>query len=142
MGRPSKYSEAYCQEVISFMAQGFSVTAFAGEIGVNRDTVYEWARVHPDFSDSLTKAHAKRMRWWEERLCNMAQTGTGNAASIIFALKNLQPEDWRDKLEVANTQTVTHTFDLDSLPEGDINALASVFERLSQAKVKPSGRVN
>ena len=29
------------------MAQGFSLTAFAGSIPVAKDTVYEWIKVYP-----------------------------------------------------------------------------------------------
>lgn len=96
-GRPSKYSEAYCSEVIDCMGRGFSLTAFAGEIGVSRETVYEWARVHPEFSDAVKRAKAKRLRFLEERLLN-GDTGP-RVTSHIFALKNAEPEEWRDKRE-------------------------------------------
>jgi hypothetical protein len=53
MGRPSDYDHAYCEQVVSFCAQGYSLTAFAGEIGVCRDTISEWCRKHPEFSASV-----------------------------------------------------------------------------------------
>lgn len=124
VGRPSLYSEAYCNEVISFMSDGYSLTAFAGEIGVSRETIYQWKSVHPKFADALTKGHAKRMQWWEKRLQTLADSGTGNAAAIIFALKNLSPDDWRDKHEISQSSTVKHVHTIDE------KALERMMERL------------
>lgn len=57
-GRPSEYRPEYCQAVIDCMAQGFSLTAFAGSIRVAKDTVYEWIKTHPQFSDAVSRARA------------------------------------------------------------------------------------
>jgi hypothetical protein len=55
-GRPSQYRPEYCQAVIDFTSQGFSLTAFAGSIRVAKDTVYEWIKVHAQFSDAVARA--------------------------------------------------------------------------------------
>lgn len=101
-GRPTKYSEAYCNEVIDCMGRGFSLTAFAGEIGVSRECIYEWARVHPEFSDAVNVARAKRLLYLEGRLLD-GETGP-RVTSHIFALKNACPEEWRDKIQVGGDQ--------------------------------------
>lgn len=98
-GRPSKYSPAYCNEAIEFLAQGYSITAFAGEIGVNRDTVYEWAEQHPEFSDALKIGKAKTAKYWEDRLRSDDAAGP-QVTAAIFALKNRVADEWRDKQEV------------------------------------------
>ena len=98
-GRPSRYKEAYCNEVVSFMAQGYSLTAFAGEIGVARSTINEWMEHHPDFSEAVKVAKAKCARWWEDRNRKNAEEGGGNATAAIFGLKNMAPDDWREKTE-------------------------------------------
>jgi hypothetical protein len=100
-GRPSKYSPAYANECIEFMGQGFSLTAFAGEIGVSRETVYEWERSNPEFSDAIKKARAKRVTCLERQLL-----GSENGPSVtarIFALKNACPDEWREKQAVELT---------------------------------------
>ena len=96
VGRPSKYDPAYCGEVEAFLADGYSLEAFAGEIGVCRDTIYEWKNVHPEFSDAVKRATAKAVLWWEKANRKMATTGEGNATAIIFGLKNRAKEEWRD----------------------------------------------
>ncbi len=98
--RPTKYDSVFCQQVIEAGAKGFSLAAFAGMVGVCRDTVQEWARVHPEFS-AAAKAHKAKRAWiWEQRLMRIADEGGGNgsATAIIFALKNVAPEEFADRV--------------------------------------------
>ncbi len=96
-GRPSKYSEAYCNEVIACLAEGHSVTAFAGRIGVARSSVFKWAAEIPEFSDALKVGQAKATEFWERILVKIASEGGGNATAAIFGLKNRASDDWSDK---------------------------------------------
>lgn len=100
-GRPSKYQPAYCEEVVNFCAEGYSLTAFAGEIGVDRDSITEWAKVYPEFSLAVKRAKAKRARWWEDRGRKIAEEGGpgGQATMVIFGLKNHAPDDYSDKVQ-------------------------------------------
>lgn len=97
-GRPSKYSPAYVDEVIEFCGQGYSLTAFAGEIGVCRDTITAWCDENPEFSLAVKHAKAKRARWWEDRARTVASEGGpgGQATMVIFGLKNHAPDDYQD----------------------------------------------
>ena len=108
-GRPSLYRQTYCDEVISYCEQGYSLTAFAGEIGVDRDTISEWCKVHGEFSVAVNRAKAKRARWWEDQARKVAQEGGpgGQATMVIFGLKNHAPDDFRDKQEHEHTGSVT-----------------------------------
>jgi len=96
-GRPTKYKPEYCQQAIDYMADGYSVTAFAGHIQVARSTVFKWAEDNPEFSDALKTAQAMAAMWWEDTLRNVAKTGDGNASAAIFGVKNRSNEDWKDK---------------------------------------------
>lgn len=102
-GRPTKYQDAYCNEVITTMATGLSLTAFAGDIGVARSTINEWMGEHPAFSEAVKVGKAKRTAWLERSMLT-AENGP-QVTSRIFALKNADPEEWRDKTEVATTHT-------------------------------------
>lgn len=99
-GRPSKYSPAYCNEAIEYLAQGYSLTAFAGTIGVSRETIYNWQSEHPEFFDAIKIGVAKSSAWWEARLRKQSETYEGNVAATIFGLKNRSREDWADRQEV------------------------------------------
>jgi transposase len=109
LGRPSTYDEGYCDKAVAFLAEGYSVAAFAGEIGVAKSTVYEWIDRHPDFSDAVKRGQAKAVLWWEKRNIEFAKTGEGNATSIIFGLKNRASDEWRDKVETEHSGGVTYT---------------------------------
>jgi hypothetical protein len=94
-GRSSAYNSSFCQQIIEFMARGYSLTAFAGHIGVARDTVYGWTEKHPEFSDALTKARAARTLYWEKRL----EIAGPDARSVIFALRNSCADEWKNDPE-------------------------------------------
>lgn len=99
-GRPSKYDPAYCEQVIEAGAEGYSLTAFAGKIGVCRDTISEWMNTHPEFSAAVKAHKAVRTAWWEDRLRSIAQIGGagGAATATIFGLKNVAPEEFADRV--------------------------------------------
>lgn len=99
-GRPSTYEPDFCSSVVDFMGQGYSLTAFAGEIGVARETIYEWARVHPEFSDAVKAAMSARCCALEKGLLDQGLAGPQITARI-FALKNAAPLDWRDRHEIS-----------------------------------------
>lgn len=97
-GPPSSYKEAYINELIECLALGHSITAFAGQIGVARSTVFEWMKKHPEFSMAYQIAKAKAVLHWEKTLLQFSKDNKGNAAAIIFALRNRAADDWIDKI--------------------------------------------
>jgi hypothetical protein len=107
-GRPSLYRPEYVEELLEFCAQGFSLTAFAGKIGVARSSINEWANAHAEFSEAVSRAKARRALWWEEQALNVArECGTSSRATmIIFGLKNHNSEDYRDKTEREHSGTL------------------------------------
>jgi hypothetical protein len=98
VGRPTDYREEFVERVEAFCAQGYSLTAFAGEIGVCRETISEWCRKYPEFSVAVSRAKALRARWWEARALEVAAKGGpgGQATMIIFGLKNHAPDDYKE----------------------------------------------
>ena len=108
-GHPTKYRPKYCQTVIENGLAGFSITAAASKLNVHRDTLYEWATVHPAFSDALNRARMHAGLRWEERAAKLVDEGGsgGQVAMTIFALKNLAGDDWKDKHETVHSGTLT-----------------------------------
>lgn len=106
-GRPTLYRDEYCDELVKCMASGFSLAAFAGEIGVARDTLTEWQSVHPEFSAAVKIGQAARTLCLERTLL-AGETGP-KVTAHIFALKNAAPDEWRDKQEIETKGTVNVT---------------------------------
>lgn len=128
-GRPSEYDPAYCEDVIEHMAQGASLTSFAASVGVDRKTIYNWQKAHPDFLLACARAQAACAAWWEQANRLLAITGMGNQGAIAFGLKNMAHEDWKDKVEQHITGSVEHTLSREQLEER-IRAKLSELKRL------------
>lgn len=113
LGRPSKFKSKYCQMLIEDMELGYSFEAFAAKIDVNVDTLHEWVKRHPEFSDAKRLAYAKSLRYWEKvgidnlqttvmRKGNMTITKSLNIRVWELNLKN-KFKDWRN-LEKSDVQ--------------------------------------
>jgi hypothetical protein len=101
-GRPTDYTPTLGNEILSLMAEGLSLAAAAAEIGIHRQRVYDWVEKYPEFSDTVKLAQSKRQLFLERRLLNNELAGP-QITSTIFALKNTNHEDWRDKREVEHS---------------------------------------
>lgn len=97
LGRPSLYKPEYCRDVVEHCKDGASLTSFAAEIGVCRDTISEWMKAHDDFSVAAKCAKARAAAWWEKAGRSTATTGEGNATLCMFGMKNMGGGDWADK---------------------------------------------
>lgn len=99
VGRPSLFQPSFCEDVVAYCGKGWSLSAFAAEIGVARSTLNEWAATHPEFSEALSRAKAAASRWWEGQARRVAVNGggPGTATIVTFALRNFGAEDFRDR---------------------------------------------
>ncbi len=62
VGRPTKYTPEVIIEINKYLAEAVpenmsipTIEGIALKLGISRDTLYEWAKVHPEFSDTLEK---------------------------------------------------------------------------------------
>jgi hypothetical protein len=114
------------------MSQGYSVTAVAGFLGVAKDTVYEWVRVHAAFSAAITAGRSMRVAALETKLLS-TQVGVGVTAAI-FALKNADPDEWKDLYNQTTDVRVTiqHLSDAQLLEIASKGRQATVIEGEAQ----------
>lgn len=73
------------------------MTAFAGSIGVCRDTISEWGTKHAEFSAAIKRGKAARTQALEGEL--LSEELGPRITARIFALKNAEPAEWRDRHE-------------------------------------------
>jgi hypothetical protein len=101
-GRPSLYDPAYCDAVVEHMADGSSLTSFAASVSVSRRTINEWMDAHPEFSQACARAKALCATWWEKqgRTIAVAGGGPGAATMVMFGMKNMGAEDWKDASQI------------------------------------------
>lgn len=61
-GAPTKYKPVYCKKIVDYfkkmcLAGDYPTKAgFAGTIDTCKDSITEWAKVHPEFSAALSRA--------------------------------------------------------------------------------------
>lgn len=74
-----------------------SLAGFAILIGFHRDTIHEWSKVHPEFSDAYKMAKD----YQENYILINGTKGLINSSFSIFTAKNIL--NWRDKHDVEQT---------------------------------------
>jgi transposase len=94
-GRPTLYKPEFCDQLIEQMAEGLSFMAAMARIGVSRQTGYSWVKQHEEFLEAFELGKGKRLLFLERRLLSARSHGV--VTSTIFALKNADPTEWRDR---------------------------------------------
>jgi len=121
VGRPTKYKESYCNDVMKWLGEGETLASFADEVCCcTRDTLYEWARIHPEFSDAIKRGRARGERYWmnfaKENMV-LPKSHSFQAAPWIFLMKNQYK--WTDRVEHsgAEEKPIRLAYNLDKKPE-------------------------
>jgi hypothetical protein len=123
-GRPSLYREEYAEEAYKLCLLGATDQELGDIFGVHRDTIHEWKRTRPDFSDAITRgkmlADAEVAAKLYERACGyvvnavkLYRQDDGSVLQVPYQimhppdtqaaslwLRNRQPRLWRDKHEI------------------------------------------
>ena len=124
IGRPTKYKTEYCKHAAKLCKLGATDADLAEFFEVNEDTINEWKKVHPSFSESLKEAKehfddskveaslARRaqgfMRVKEvfnpEGVKELIQEEVPpDTTACIFWLKNRRSAKWKDKQELEHS---------------------------------------
>lgn len=104
VGAPTKYTKSMPEKALDIIgSQGKSITQFARDMRVTRETVYEWARVHKEFSDALQRAKQWSEAHWEDKMESMMYDREVNAPLAKLYLVNRF--GWTDKTQVDNVSS-------------------------------------
>lgn len=100
-GRPSDYRPEYCDLVIERAKEGKSLESFAAHINTSRTSLFRWRQEYPEFEEAVQIAKLHQLDWWENRALEIASGEIkGNHVLVIFALKNVGSDTWKDRQEV------------------------------------------
>ena len=133
-GRPTLYDPKYPEQARKLALLGATDAQMADVLGISTDTLHEWKKKHPEFSDSI---EAGKLKADAEIAASMYHAAKGyshpdvdirviegqivktelvkhyapdyRAASLW--LRNRQPKLWRDKTETAVTVTTADMTD-------------------------------
>lgn len=123
-GRPSEYQPEFCDQVVEWGKLGKSKAWMASNLGVSRQTLDTWTKVHPEFLDAITTSQAHAQAWWEDLGQNNVISVTGQSLNSGVYTRSMAarfPDDWREK-------TATELTGKDGAP---------VFEGITVKFVKP-----
>lgn len=93
MGRKTKYQDTYPELLVEHMRNGDSYTSFASRVGVHIDTLYEWEKVHPEYTEAKKQATMHAQSFWEDIGKKMALDGNFNAWKF-----NIKKSLWLERL--------------------------------------------
>jgi len=68
--------------------QGKSITQFARDMRVSRQTIYQWADDHPEFSDALECARDWSEAHWQDRMEGFMESREVNAPLVKLYMAN------------------------------------------------------
>lgn|GEM_PF-2332992 len=102
-GPKTKYRAEMCDEVIEYFKQGMSLTEVAVKIGVTRETVYQWIKSKPEFSEAMTIGRELSQAWWEGKGRTNLENKEFNHVCWFMNMKNRFHKDWKDKHEIGHS---------------------------------------
>jgi transposase-like protein len=125
-GHPTDYHPDFNDLASSMFSKGKTVAAVAAACGVCRDSLYEWAKKWPEFSDTLKKGLEVAQSFWENIGENEVEDPSGkfNTTLYIFMMKA------RFKKDYAEFQKIEQDINVNKTPE----QLADTVEALLKQK--------
>lgn len=117
VGRKPKYRREMCEIAKQSLADGYSKEATAGILRVNKDTLYQWIKDKPDFSDAIKQGEALSQRWWEDR--GREACADGQINGTVWAMNMKNRFGWSDKQDLRVGGEIDHKHTVEQLPETD-----------------------
>ena len=96
-GRPSLYKPEFCETVIDLGKQGYSKARMAAHFDVAKQTIDQWAKDYPEFSDALSQARTHAQAHWEERGYGGLENKNFNTPLYLGSMKSMFRDDYMDR---------------------------------------------
>ncbi len=132
MARPTKYNPEYCTQVVKLMKKGHSKQFVAGKLGISRDTLYEWCRQYPEFSDTIKVGEMMSYAYWEEigMKAMMGKIKGFRPSLWIFTMK--ARFGWRDNSLVKQKEDIEDAFEKELEKAKPQSSIAEIVEKYNE----------
>lgn len=135
-GRPSKYDPSFGNRAIEYMGQGFSKEAFAGHLGIAKQTLYNWMAEYPEFLDAIKHAETACLDFWERQGMHGMFAEKFGQSIWIFNMKARFGWKEAQSIELSGPDgKPIETKDVSKLSDDQLNArLAELISKQSEPK--------
>lgn len=96
-GRPTDYRPEYCDQVIPMLKEGMSIEEIGLEFDVGYSTIYEWMKVHPEFSEAIKRGREFSKAWWFKK--GRTELHSKEFSSTLWYMNMKNRFGWCDKQE-------------------------------------------
>jgi len=104
VGRPTKYKQEYVKLLLQSARREETTEGFCADIGIHKDTFYEWCKIHKEFSDAYKEAMTIRQALFLRRTHNCAfkpdKNPCNNGMAYLYAHAigvKIKPDEKEDK---------------------------------------------
>ena len=106
VGKPTKYRDKFCSALVDWMSKGYSFNSFAGSINVSEQVLYDWNKVHQDFSEAKKLGTSKRNSLVETKFIDASINGDDcpNPALLRLLLCNVLKKDYQSESVINATE--------------------------------------
>jgi hypothetical protein len=112
MGRPSDYTPATVESLLRFIAAGLPIERASAAARVSKETLYQWKKTFPDFSDAIAHAESQYANLCHITINEQIVGGDGH-----LALKTLQSRFSKDYSTSKKVEMQTMSFSSTISPE-------------------------
>lgn len=100
VGAPTLYEDSFPGRAINMGMKGYSFVLIARDLGVVRQTLYDWAARHPAFADALMHAREYSLAFYEKLGLDGITAGREfNDRQFLIMAGNLHPREYRNRVE-------------------------------------------
>ena len=112
MGRPSDYTPQTVESLLRFVAAGLPIERASAAARINTNTLYEWKKTFPDFSEAIAHAESQYANLCHITINEQIINGDGH-----LALKTLQSRFSKDYSTSKKVEMQTMSFNSTISPE-------------------------
>lgn len=122
-GQPTAYDPKFCDDLVEHMGKGLSFESFAGKCNVCFKTLYNWAKLNPEFLQAKADGEAKGL----ETLESAGAAGMYGQAKVDFRFWQLKmkvrfgKQGWNPDKHSLGFNDPDNGFDFEDDDEGNEN---------------------
>jgi 7-cyano-7-deazaguanine synthase in queuosine biosynthesis len=120
-GCPTLYKKEFCEKVIELGKQGYSIAEMGLELGVCKQTIYSYMKIHPEFMDAMRVAVSFAQAWYEKIGREALFAEKFNSALWNKQVSCRFRDDYSDTSTVYNKMLDDKS---DNIPESQIDKIA------------------